>query len=89
MVIDIYGTDHTEFMDHIQGHYHYFRYEDKNYSVVLELSLRKSEDKLRALQVHFPQIESIEDSNFCRELAKLKSEKLWLTPVFINQIKLG
>ena len=25
MMIDIYGADHAEFMDHVQGHYHYYR----------------------------------------------------------------
>ena len=49
-------------------------------------SKRKSVNNLRFVQILFPQIDGIENSDFCKELAKLKEEKLWLTPVFINEI---
>ena len=69
--IDLYGSAHWEFLSHLTNHAQFFIDGKKN---------------VFNLRINIPFIENIEDTDFCRQLSKLKTDHFWFTPNFVNFI---
>ena len=69
IIVDIFGNDHTKYMDHIKSHAaHYVDLQPNIFN----------------LQICMPRVENIEKTIFYKQLSELKNGRLWLTPNFVN-----